>query len=78
MSLATTVSEKAEKGDIELLRMVYGQDFPRKVVDVFESNNEFFKRLLDDTNLLNLVQEQMWRVFLRAFGMSATDNKADA
>ena len=66
------LSSLAKQGDEKTLRMVYEQQFPRKVVDIFESNNEFFERLLKDANFLNLVQDQMWRVLLHAFEKKAS------
>lgn len=61
----------AESGDEKTLRMVYDTEFPDKVAGIYESNNEFFDRLLSDKNFLNAVKDNMWRIVLQALNKHA-------
>ena len=41
--------------------MFYKADFENKVIEVFESNRDFFERIAADGNLLYAVKEVLWQ-----------------
>lgn len=61
----------AKEGDIKNLEMLYEAEFENKVVEVFESNKDFFERINADGNLLNAVKEGLWRFVLTSLTKDA-------
>ena len=61
----------AKEGDIKNLEMLYEAEFENKVVEVFESNRDFFERIAADRNILNAFKEGLREYIITSLAKDA-------
>ncbi len=61
----------AREGDMKNLEMLYEAEFENKVVEVCESNKDFFDRIAADGSLLNAFKEGLWRFVVNSLTRDA-------